>query len=100
MTEYEVNQLLSQGLKAAEYQRKLGHVDLYKEILGLTSKYCASLIKIYKLNGKVECNQCRSQFNRDIERDFIREFGMCLGCDKLYGEIIEERVEEEYENLN
>lgn len=100
MTEYEINQLLIKGQEAADYQLKRGNKRTASDILSLTSKYCGSLIKTYKLNGIVECGQCRQAYNKDIERDFIREFGMCLGCDQLYGEIIDERVQEEIDELN
>ena len=30
-----------------------------------------------------ECPSCGNEFSHAVEREFIQEFGMCLGCDKL-----------------
>ncbi len=94
MKETEINNLLIQGLKASEYQQKLGNKKLAIEILSLTSKYCDNLLRIYGLNGEVICRDCRTSYKQAEERDFIREFGMCLMCDQLYGEMIEEKMEQ------
>lgn len=97
MTEFEINQILIRGKKASEYQLKQGNKAGAIDLLKIASRYCASLINIYKLNGVVECENCGTAFKKDVERDYVREFGVCMGCDDLYADAIEDQRRD---NLN
>ena len=30
-----------------------------------------------------DCPQCGNEYREPVEKEFIQEFGMCLGCDKM-----------------
>ena len=91
--EKKINNILIKARTASNYQLSLGNKQASEDILNQASKLVLRMIKHYRLNGLVICSICHKKSFDAIERDLIREYGVCLGCNKIYSEIIKEQIE-------
>ena len=39
------------------------------------------------------CPQCTNEYYEPIEREFLAEFGICLGCDKSMCDVVTHSIE-------
>lgn len=90
MTEAELNDNLKTCRDLADMFYEHGNKDLGAQVLRLGSEYAEIMLKLHKLGGKVVCRQCKKESYIAEERDYIRSYGVCLGCDHMYGEILDE----------